>query len=386
MGKRPIKKWQLQQMAIELEHRGRDATGFAVMQEGGGVAIWKVDKPAWHAVATQGFHEWADTYVLPKTQILLVHTRAFTKGSPHMLENNHPLYAEDIGGIVVHNGMVRNDDELFKKYEGKPGFKRSCATDSDAFRAILDNYGRVDKGLIKQMQMADATAAVCAVHRNSPGKLLVLRDQNPFVLGATQDTLAGASTKEALHKVLKPWIKLHNLDMQVHAPDLSFLPMRNETGYIIGPRGVEVHELFKCNGRVGGGYTKYYKAPDYYARQLKAANMAASEKRYSAHAPNAPNGVSVNPTTKAGAGKVTTLVDEGGSAAGVEGANMDHKGGGDTYSPVRGLFDWVICPRPECSRHVQLSDEDKLLDDIKLLVCKECGTNLAGALPAGLVH
>ncbi len=258
-------------MACELQTRGHDATGFALMDEDGMVYAWKTPKPAWVATTEKEFHEWADKSLSDKTRILLVHTRAYTKGSPFVIANNHPLYASpNIQGLVVHNGMIRNDDGLFDVNKSKPAFKRSCATDSDILRALLDNYGGIDKGLIAEMRLAEGTAAVAAIHRASPGKLLLLRDSNPLVIGATRDTIAFASNKEALHKALKPWIKMHNINMQVHAPDLSFVAFPNETGWIIGPKGLEEHDVFKCNGKGYGGYVKYQKNTLYHDRQARA--------------------------------------------------------------------------------------------------------------------
>jgi hypothetical protein len=361
-------------MAIELQHRGTDATGFALMDEDGQIHAWKVAYPAWKATALPGFHAWCDKALTDKTRILLVHTRAYTKGTPHNNENNHPLYASPLEGVVVHNGMVRNDDSLFEVNKKLHGFQRSCATDSDVFRALLDSHGVIDKKLIRVMALAEGTAAVAAIHRNSPGKLLLLRDSNPLVLGATSDTLAFASTKEALHKVLKPWIKLHNIPMQVHAPDLSFVAMHDETGYIIGPNGLEEHDEFKCNGRGTGGYVKYTKNTSYHARQETARLAALHEKRHVSST------TLLNPTNN-GNGVKTLLNESGASAISVGDGN-----GAATVLNDPALFEFVICPNEKCSKHVELSTEDRQLATIALLACKSCGTNLAGGVDASMLN
>lgn len=367
LGNRPIKRWQLAHMATELQHRGTDATGFALQDEDGTTHVWKVAEPAWKAVAGPAFRAWVDKALTDRARILLVHTRAYTKGSPFNNENNHPLYANPLQGVVVHNGMVRNDDGLFTANE-KLGFKRSCGTDSDIFRALLDNWGGIDKGLIKEMGLVEGTAAVAAIHRGSPGKLLLLRDSNPLILGATSDTLAFASTKEALHKVLKPWIHLHNIPMQVHAPDLSFIAMPNETGYIIDTKnGLEAHDVFKCNGRQTGGYVKYVKTPTYFDRQDRAKAEAEREKRASTF--------SANPTAHV---RATVTNPTGMVPAGSTGA---HVLTGTSLNSPR-LFQFTICPG--CSKHVELSNDDRLLASIAYLACKSCGSNLAGGQDADL--
>jgi asparagine synthetase B (glutamine-hydrolysing) len=340
IGDRKIRKWQLQQLAMELQHRGMDATGFALMDEDGMIHIWKVADPAWKAVAGKEFNNWCDKALTDRARILLVHTRQYTKGSPHNNENNHPLYSNPIEGVVIHNGMVRNDDGLFEANKKLHGFERSCATDSDIFRALLDNHGRIDKALIKDMNLVDGTAAVAAIHKKSPGKLLLLRDSNPLVLGATADTLAFASTKEALHKILKPWTTLHNIPMQVHAPDLSFLAMPDQTGWIIDVNvGLTEHDVFKANGRGVGGNVRYTKNTSYWDRQERARREATEEsrKKATAHQNNA----------------------------------NDPR-----------LFEYTICPNAKCNAHVELSEYDRQLSSLALLACKACGTNLVGGQDA----
>ena len=386
LGRRPIRKWHMQTLATELQHRGTDATGWAIMNEDGTISAFKVAYPAWKAAALPEFHKWCDAVLTDKARILLVHTRAYTKGTPHNNENNHPLYVnadpkkgERIAGVIVHNGMVRNDDGLFEVNKSLKAFKRSCQTDSDAFRAVLDNWGGVDKGLIKEMRIVDGTAAVAAMHSSSPGRLLLLRDSNPLVLGATQDTLAFASTKEALHKILKPWIKLHNIPMQVHAPDLSFVVMPDETGYIIGPDGLESHDVFKCNGRRTGGYTKYNKNTNYWNRQETARLAKLSEKRHLNVLEDSPG---LTPVAQAVAqGRVKTLIDEPKSATEGPGPSKSHNG---NVMNDPSLFEYVICPNVECNKHVALSADDRQLASLAMLACSTCGTNLADAPNASL--
>lgn len=370
-------------MAMELQNRGTDATGFVLADDDGTIHIWKIADPAWKAVAMPGFHNWADKALTDRTRILLVHTRAYTKGSPHNNENNHPLFAHPIEGVIVHNGMVRNDDALFDANKKLHGFERSCATDSDIFRAILDYHGQIDKALIKEMSLVDGTAAVAAVHRKSPGKLLLLRDSNPLVLGATADTLAFASTKEALHKTLKPWTTLHNIPMQVHAPDLSFIAMPNETGYIIDinatPAGLSEHDVFKCNGTGMGGYVRYAKNTSFWDRQLRARNEKREEKRTegrtaertveTVHTPApAPAHTPIN--------GAKTLVNERPKT------NGSSNGSASLSDPH--LFEYTICPNDKCNRHVELSADDRKLASIALLACRACGTNLFGGPDAGM--
>jgi Glutamine amidotransferase domain len=331
-------------LANQLEYRGNDATGIALMDTDGEISLYKHHEPAWRFTASQEFRDFIRKALTPKVHIALVHTRKYTKGSPFDNKNNHPIFAGK--GCIIHNGMVMNDDALFTANEDKEGFKRCCETDSDIFRAILDNHGGIDKDLIADMGLVTGVAAVAAIHPNTPDKLLLLRDSNPLVLGATSDMLMFASDKTAIHKALKPWVRVHNIPMQVHAPDLAFVPMPNETGWIIGPKGYEDHDVFKCNGMRKTGNTKYLTSTDYYDRQKRLKDEAERSKAK----PVVRTTTAGNPTSR---------------------TNMP---------------DWVICPNPACSKHLQLGEDYKRLTGLAYLACGKCGTNLGGAIPADMIN
>lgn len=345
MGTTPIREWQLIMLANQLEYRGNDATGFALMDTDGVISIFKHNDPAWKVTASTDFRDFMKKYLTSKVRIALVHTRKYTKGVPFHNQNNHPIYAGH--GAIIHNGMVTNDDALFDVNKDLEGFKRSCETDSDALRAILDNHGRIDKKLITEMGLINGTAAVAAIHPATPDKLLLLRDSNPLILGATADMLMFASDKTAIHKALKPWVKVHNIPMQVHAPNISFVPMPNESGWIIGPKGFEEHEVFKSNGQRRQGNLKYSPVLNYHERRAEqkkeADRLDAPPVRVSSH---------------------THRVR-------IENATMP---------------DWVICPNAKCNKHLALSQDDKALAGLALLKCGECSTNLGGAIPAGRIN
>jgi asparagine synthetase B (glutamine-hydrolysing) len=356
IGKRPIRSWQLQMLATKLQNRGEDATGFALMDPSGHIKVFKNNDPAWRLCASKDFEDFCRKNLNAETQIALIHTRKWTVGSPVHNENNHPIV--DGAGCIIHNGMVGNDDVLFNANKDK--LKRSCQTDSDIFRAILDHHGCIDKELIEDMGAVNGTAAVAAIHPNSPGKLLLLRDSNPLVIGATPDTIMFASTKEAIHAALKPWVKMHNIDMQVHAPNLSFVPMPNEAGWIIGPKGLEDFGEFRCNGSRRQGNLKYSTSTNYFERknraEIEAALETSKKKTGTALTPTSSVPTKVSTTSEASSRLLTSKADP-------------------TEMP-----DWVICPNAECGFHVQLAEDQKGLDSLSLLLCGNCNANLHGAV------
>lgn len=344
MGKQPIRLSHITMAANALEYRGNDATGIALMSDAGKIRILKNNDPAWRFTASTRYKQFLAEHLDEHTRIVLVHTRKYTKGSPARNENNHPMMAS--AGCIVHNGMIYNDDSLFAANKGKQGFKRSGETDSDIIRALLDNSEGIHKDTIKQMNLLDGTAAIAGIHPATPDKLLLLRDQNPIVLGATRDILMFASDKEAIHKALKPWVKLHNIWMQVHAPDLSFVPFPNQSGWIIGPEGFEFHDKFEANGYKRGGNTKYHTLYNYHDRQEKAKREAEEKKPLAG---------------------VETLVP----ASFVK-------------SSTSRLPRYVVCPSENCNVACELDEDDRSAISLDVLACDACGANLSGAVNADI--
>lgn len=122
---RPINARRLAQaLLLGIEHRGKDATG-AAWRQGDDIIIQKRNKTA---------SEWVKTLSMPKaTQSAILHTRAWTQGTPTNPANNHPIRTGSYVG--VHNGTVWNDDYLFSVL-GKDA-PRHGDVDSEAIFALL---------------------------------------------------------------------------------------------------------------------------------------------------------------------------------------------------------------------------------------------------------
>jgi hypothetical protein len=328
-------------MANSLEYRGKDATGIALVQSDGKLFILKNHEPAWKFTAGKEFDSFMKKHLGPQTRMVLVHTRAYTKGNPLQNNNNHPMYAG--AGCIIHNGMISNDEALFNNNKDNKHFKRSGETDSDILRAILDFHGGVDEDIFDEMSKISGVAAVAAYHPATPDKLLLLRDTNPLIIGCTQDMFAFASDKTSLHRCLKPWVRLHNLTMQVHAPDISFLPMPNESAWIIGPSGFESHGRFDANASNRSGNRTYCKDVGFKAKHEALARTSTSSGTFD--------------STKV---KVIT----------------------PPPAPKPNLVRFVICPSEKCSKHVEIERGDQDLTTYGYLACQACGTNLAGAILA----
>jgi glutamine phosphoribosylpyrophosphate amidotransferase len=179
----------LRLMAMGLEERGRDATGFAfTTRDVPHPHYWKDDMPASMCV-------WGAP--LPNLiRTAIVHTRFGTKGKASNPCNNHPIILPGIS--LVHNGIVTNDDEIF----GMLNCKRVAEVDTEAVAALLaygpETFGTDDPAELLELVEGDAALAWINSADSSVLHLARLLDR-PLVLAWTRKgDLLAASTHTAL--------------------------------------------------------------------------------------------------------------------------------------------------------------------------------------------
>ena len=97
-----IPKKLIRKAFLELQDRGRDATGIAFLKENGDFGVYKAPIPASSFV----FNSYYSRILREASQskVVLLHCRAATNGSPQNNKNNHPIWNNQ--GIIVHNGIV----------------------------------------------------------------------------------------------------------------------------------------------------------------------------------------------------------------------------------------------------------------------------------------
>ena len=248
-GETPITGEELVLMLCSLEHRGPHATGLA-LQGPKGVNVLKAAEPAWKFTKGEEFKAFIKKYLTPLTEVALLHTRFATTGSPQENENNHPMF--DGKTAVVHNGMISNHDSIFNSEK----MTRSCETDSDVLRALIDKYGINEKGL-RELDRLTGSAAIASVSEKYPGKLLIARSGSPLTYGFTesQDKLYFASEAQAIHKASRPFYEVRGVWVQDTRSNISVGSMPDNTAWIFGPESIELHHKFTT--------CAFYNAPNY---------------------------------------------------------------------------------------------------------------------------
>lgn len=174
-------------LLAQIESRGRDSAG---------VAWHESDRSVWTQKApVTGRHLAADLAVPYNAPQGIIHTRFATQGDPKVNDNNHPIIRPGI--VLVHNGHVRNDDEVFRTLK----VDRIAQVDSEAIAASLTAGGTIDERL-GRCRGGVATAWMRVEH-DGPGNPPLIQaarcSSSPLCIGQTAagDTIA-ASTQQLL--------------------------------------------------------------------------------------------------------------------------------------------------------------------------------------------
>ena len=111
---------------------------------------------------------------------------------PSVNDNNHPVrYGR---AVVVHNGHLDNDDELFRRYRA-PRSTPHITVDSEAIAMLADRSGDIAASLAE----VRGSAAVGVLWDGEPGRLtLARRASRPLCLGHGDGFVLFASTPEPL--------------------------------------------------------------------------------------------------------------------------------------------------------------------------------------------
>lgn len=133
---------------IELQPRGTDAAGVAVINEGPAESrVFKKPLRPDRIVVRPMFDEMMEL-IGPQTNFVMLHARAATAGSTEENFNNHPIVTEPIIGI--HNGTLYNDHHLFDQFA--QNFDQEGSVDSEIIFKLYLHF--VSTGLNPKRAMA----------------------------------------------------------------------------------------------------------------------------------------------------------------------------------------------------------------------------------------
>ena len=159
-------------LGTALEDRGRHASGAAIYWQNADQPI--IEKAA---VPFSRLAQKVSDRMGTHTQYALLHTRYTTQGSTANNGNNHPV-ARD-GLLMTHNGVISNDDDVFRALGVRPQFQ----VDTECLVA-----GLAVAGPEWTFNNIRGSASVAWVDRTRPDVVcLFTNGRNPLVIGRLED-------------------------------------------------------------------------------------------------------------------------------------------------------------------------------------------------------
>lgn len=169
----------------DLEYRGYDSAGMAVLADGKIVAVKKQGRVSALARAAE---ELGGTSGIG-------HTRWATHGRPSDI-NAHPHTSGCFS--VVHNGIIENYAELKEELIAE-GYVFSSQTDSETVVHLLNKYYRGDlkEAVLRTVERLKGAFALCILCAGYEG-FVAVKYRNPIIVGTGADSLFAASDMPAL--------------------------------------------------------------------------------------------------------------------------------------------------------------------------------------------
>ena len=159
--------------------RGKDSSGIAAITNNN-ISVFKLAQPANVFVKNKTTQK-----LIKESKALIGHARMVTNGSMNFNVNNQPVIKD--GLIAVHNGIIVNDEELWKKHKN---LKRQFQVDTEIllslFRQNIDKEQNLIKAFnktIKEIEGAVSTA-------------ILFEDQNKLLLYTNTGSLYYIKTKK----------------------------------------------------------------------------------------------------------------------------------------------------------------------------------------------
>ena len=229
-GKTIPNKEKITNMFSLLETRGRDASGFAFIEDGE-LVVHKAPIKSSDMIKTD---EWKK---LNLPRVMILHCRMKTQGDQKNNNNNHPLFSKN-GLALIHNGVIINDKEIIGKKQ------RDGEVDSESILHLLSMKIRGDK--IKRLfDRIEGSYAVAVIDKNDPEKLILIKKDNPIdlYLDSENDILYFCSEREIMKQALKI-NSISSRGFNLGEGNYHSYEMQNNHSLLLNKDGVESYQRY----------------------------------------------------------------------------------------------------------------------------------------------
>lgn len=165
----------------ELEYRGYDSSGMAVMDENGKIDCFKA------VGKIKNLKEKTKNFSSTGQGIAIGHTRWATHGKPTEI-NAHPHFGEY--SFVIHNGIIENYKELKDELE-KDGIKFLSQTDTEVIVKLFEKINQKEsdpfKAFTKTISRLIGAYAILLITKKANGEIFFAKNAVPLIAGKNDD-------------------------------------------------------------------------------------------------------------------------------------------------------------------------------------------------------
>lgn len=189
-----------------LEYRGYDSSGIAIHTDGEIVIYKDTGKVA----------ELRKIIGAENSLLGIGHTRWATHGIPSKI-NAHPHQSSDGRFVLVHNGVIMNEDELRDRYFTNHPFKSD--TDSELIAELIsyyvNKYQKVDVAIRHLMNILKGSYALAILDRENPHQFYAVKNKSPLLIGKGEGFNMVASDQLAMIKETNQFYELEDLEYAI---------------------------------------------------------------------------------------------------------------------------------------------------------------------------
>jgi glucosamine--fructose-6-phosphate aminotransferase (isomerizing) len=196
-----------------LEYRGYDSSGVAVIARDGGLCVRKEQGKI------RQLEELISREPLPKASLGIAHTRWATHGAP-CRRNSHP-HENMFGTIaVVHNGIIENYQAIKAALTAR-GVKFVSDTDTEVIVHLIQEYFKGDllAAVRRAIRELEGAFAIGVVSAEAPDTLVAARIGSPLIVGVGQGENFIASDVPAIIEYTRKVIYLKDGEIAVLKKD-----------------------------------------------------------------------------------------------------------------------------------------------------------------------
>lgn len=165
----------------ELEYRGYDSSGMAIMDENEKIDCFKA------VGKIKNLEEKTKNFSSIGQGIAIGHTRWATHGKPTEI-NAHPHFGEY--SFVIHNGIIENYKELKDELE-KDGIKFLSQTDTEVIVKLFEKINQKEsdpfKAFKKTISRLIGAYAILLITKKANGKIFFAKNAVPLIVGKNDD-------------------------------------------------------------------------------------------------------------------------------------------------------------------------------------------------------